>query len=64
MTVRDAWELYSPYAAALSVLTEPHFFGGSLKDLKEMDLLSQTPHTQKRLYSAPCSGKRGKALRG
>ena len=57
MTVRDAWELYSPYAAALSVLTEPHFFGGSLKDLKEMDLLSKLPILRKDFILHPVQVK-------
>ena len=47
MTVKDAWELYSPYASALSVLTEQFFFGGSLHDLQEMNDLSDIPILRK-----------------
>ncbi len=61
MTVENAWELYSPYASALSVLTEKDFFGGSLDDLKEMSDLSKIPILRKDFIIHPRQVKEARA---
>ncbi len=57
ITVQDAWKLYSPYASALSILTETNFFGGSLEDLKKMDKLSNIPLLRKDFITQPAQIK-------
>lgn len=42
-----AVELYAPYAAALSILTEPEHFMGSIEDLKEARRLTHLPLLRK-----------------
>lgn len=43
----DAVKLYEPYAAALSILTEPEHFKGSIEDLKEARALTRLPLLRK-----------------
>lgn len=47
LPVAEAVKLYSPYAAALSILTEPAHFMGSLEDLKEARQLTDLPLLRK-----------------
>lgn len=47
MTVERAVKLYQPYASAISVLTEPNYFGGSLEDLREAAALTEIPLLRK-----------------
>jgi len=47
MTVPKAVKLYSPYASALSILTEPNFFGGSIDDLAEARSITDLPLLRK-----------------
>ena len=57
ITVQKAWELYSPYASALSILTESDFFGGSLDDLHQADQISQLPLLRKDFIIDPIQVK-------
>ena len=57
ITVKQAWELYSSYASAISILTEPVFFGGSLNDLKEADHISNLPLLRKDFIIDPAQVK-------
>lgn len=43
----EAVKLYAPYAAALSILTEPEHFKGSIEDLKEARQLTALPLLRK-----------------
>ncbi len=43
----EAVRLYAPYAAALSILTEPEHFKGSIEDLKEARQLTALPLLRK-----------------
>jgi indole-3-glycerol phosphate synthase len=47
MTVEKAIDLYQPYASAISVLTEPKYFGGSLDDLAIARTLTDLPLLRK-----------------
>ncbi len=47
LAVADAVKLYAPYAAALSILTEPVHFMGSIDDLKEARKLTDLPLLRK-----------------
>jgi indole-3-glycerol phosphate synthase len=47
LPVADAVKLYAPYAAALSILTEPAHFMGSIDDLKEARTLTDLPLLRK-----------------
>lgn len=47
ITVDDAVKLYQPYASAISVLTEPDRFGGSLDDLMRTRELTDLPLLRK-----------------
>ena len=53
MTVSKAVNLYSPYASALSILTEPNFFGGSTDDLAEARTLTELPLLRKDFITDP-----------
>lgn len=48
-----ALKLYQPYASALSVLTEPNYFGGSLDDLGAMRELTELPLLRKDFITDP-----------
>lgn len=43
----EAVRIYEPYAAALSILTEPQHFHGSLDDLREASTLTRLPLLRK-----------------
>lgn len=45
--VSETVKIYEKYAQAISVLTEPQFFSGSLEDLKEMRKLTELPLLRK-----------------
>lgn len=47
LPVAEAVRLYEPYAAALSILTEPYHFLGSIDDLKEARSLTPLPLLRK-----------------
>lgn len=47
ITVAEAIEFYKNHASAISVLTEPHYFGGSLEDLKRAASLTDIPLLRK-----------------
>lgn len=47
LPVGEAVKLYEPYAAALSILTEPYHFLGSIDDLKEARSLTALPLLRK-----------------
>jgi len=47
LPVADAVKLYAPYAAALSILTEPAHFMGSIDDLREARTLTDLPLLRK-----------------
>jgi indole-3-glycerol phosphate synthase len=47
LPVEAAVALYAPYAAALSILTEPAHFSGSINDLKRARELTQLPLLRK-----------------
>lgn len=47
LPVAEAVKLYGPYAAALSILTEPYHFSGSIDDLKEARSLTALPLLRK-----------------
>jgi indole-3-glycerol phosphate synthase len=47
LSVAEAVRLYEPYAAALSILTEPEHFMGSLADLAEARTLTPLPLLRK-----------------
>lgn len=51
--VEDAVNLYEPYAAAMSILTEPDFFGGSLNDLEHAASLTSLPLLRKDFITDP-----------
>ena len=57
ITVEEAVKLYEPYAAALSILTEPNYFGGSLKDLSLAASLTQKPLLRKDFLIDPVQVK-------
>ncbi len=47
LPVADAVRMYEPYAAALSILTEPEHFSGSIEDLREARTLTGLPLLRK-----------------
>jgi indole-3-glycerol phosphate synthase len=47
LSVAEAVRMYEPYAAALSILTEPNHFHGSLEDLREARRLTSLPLLRK-----------------
>jgi len=47
LAVSDAVKMYEPYAAALSILTEPDHFSGSIDDLREARGLTALPLLRK-----------------
>lgn len=53
MTVSRALDLYRPWASAVSVLTEPNYFGGKLEDLKEASGLVDLPLLRKDFITDP-----------
>ncbi|MCS6984083.1 MAG: indole-3-glycerol-phosphate synthase [Leptospiraceae bacterium] len=55
--VREVYEIYRPYAQAISVLTEPNFFSGSLEDLREMRQLTELPLLRKDFIIDPVQVK-------
>ncbi len=57
MNVERALELYTPYASAISVLTEPDFFGGSLDDLRLARRLTGLPLLRKDFIIDPLQVK-------
>ncbi|RME92284.1 MAG: indole-3-glycerol-phosphate synthase [Candidatus Hydrogenedentota bacterium] len=52
-TVRQVYEWYRPYASAISVLTEPNYFGGSLDDIAKMRELTDKPILRKDFLTDP-----------
>jgi len=48
---------YKPYASAISVLTEPNYFGGSLNDLKQAAQLCSLPLLRKDFLTDPIQVK-------
>jgi indole-3-glycerol phosphate synthase len=50
-TPEQAVQLYSPYAQAMSVLTEPEYFGGSNEDLQRVFELTPMPLLRKDFLS-------------
>ena len=57
MTVQKALDLYSPYASAVSILTESDFFGGSLNDLHEANGMNRVPLLRKDFIIDPIQVK-------
>jgi len=53
ISIPGAVELYQPFASAISVLTEPEYFGGSLHDLKEASRLTDIPLLRKDFLTDP-----------
>jgi indole-3-glycerol phosphate synthase len=47
LSAAQAVRIYEPYAAALSILTEPNYFHGSLDDLREARSLTSLPLLRK-----------------
>jgi indole-3-glycerol phosphate synthase len=47
LAVAEAVRIYEPYAAALSILTEPNYFHGSIEDLREARRLTDLPLLRK-----------------
>lgn len=47
LPVADAVKMYEPYAAALSILTEPEHFSGSINDLRDARALTTLPLLRK-----------------
>ena len=47
ITMEQALDIYSRYASALSILTEPYFFGGNLDDLKKARETTSLPILRK-----------------
>ncbi|MCB1147495.1 MAG: indole-3-glycerol-phosphate synthase [Leptospiraceae bacterium] len=47
LKVEEAVNFYEPYASALSVLTEPHYFNGSIEDLSTASRLTDKPLLRK-----------------
>lgn len=47
LSASEAVRIYEPYAAALSILTEPKYFYGSLEDLREARSLTTLPLLRK-----------------
>ena len=57
MTPQQALELYRPYASAISVLTEPLYFGGSIEDLRTLRSLTDIPLLRKDFIIDPLQVK-------
>jgi len=57
MSVEKALAIYDRYASAISVLTEPDFFGGSIDDLKVASSLTQKPLLRKDFIIDPIQVK-------
>lgn len=47
LSVIEAIDFFKPYAAALSILTEPNYFNGKLEDLQEASQLTSIPLLRK-----------------
>ncbi|MDH5717164.1 MAG: indole-3-glycerol phosphate synthase TrpC [Spirochaetia bacterium] len=57
ITVEEAVKIYEPYAAALSILTEPRYFGGSLNDLALAAAFTKKPLLRKDFLIDPVQVK-------
>ena len=53
MSVSRALDLYRPWASAISVLTEPNYFGGKIEDLREARELIDLPLLRKDFITDP-----------
>ncbi len=53
LSISEGIDLYTPFASAISILTEENYFGGSLADLQQASTLTQIPLLRKDFITIP-----------